>query len=256
MGSSQEPTFTLTMTTTYILVLLLSAFQPFNCQSTVDFCTGLLQRKNLQAYADIVAHLTHSLTLNDIRSFFKADADENNGIPMVNFDLTSDQLVLLNAPLIDSRFSFPAMFALDHVLSNMDDESYDLKGLSAMDSLAHNLHQQETWARAAKIYKRKAKSNAKHMTLRTTLCTCLKDNFDDLILEHLEEVAEYIRKEQHEHEHDRTAHGDHGEELPPSIMNEASWMTWKEMTYANITEEIEKEWARNVAHYINCKLNF
>merc|ERR1711909_58438 len=142
-----------------------------------------------------VAHVTHSLTLNDIRSFFKADADENNGIPMVNFDLTSDQLTLPNAPLIESRFSFPAMFALDHVLSNMDDESYDLKGLSAMDRLAHNLHQQETWARAASIYKRKVKSNARHMTQRTTLCTCLRDNFDGLITEHLEEVAEYIRKE-------------------------------------------------------------
>merc|ERR1712183_987769 len=131
-----------------------------------------------------------------------------------------------NAPLIESNFSFPAMFALDHVLSNMDDESYDLKGLSAMDRLAHNLHQQETWARAAPIYKRKAKSNANHMAKRIDLCNCLKKNFDDLITEHLEEVAEYIRKEHDE----RTAHGEHGEEIPPSITSEASWITWKNMT--------------------------
>ena len=153
------------------------------------------------------------------------------------------------------------MFALDHVLSNMDDDSYDLKSLGAMDRLAHSLHQQETWARAAVIYKKKEKTNMKHMDQRKDLCTCLKNNFDELITEHLEEVAEYIRKEhdehgEHEHEHERTAHGEHGEELPPSIKNEASWETWKEMTYANMTEEIEKVWARNVAHYINCKLNF
>ena len=91
------------MATASILVLLLSIFQAFNCQDA-DFCKNLLESKKLQEYADIVAHVTHSLTLNDIRSFFKADADENNGIPIVNFDLTDEQLVLPDAPLIESRY--------------------------------------------------------------------------------------------------------------------------------------------------------
>ena len=94
---------TFTMDTTSFLVLLLSTFQAFNGQDA-DFCKNILESKKLQEYTDIVAHVTHSLTLNDIRSFFKADADENNGIPMVNFNLTDDQLVLPNAPLIESRY--------------------------------------------------------------------------------------------------------------------------------------------------------
>ena len=52
----------------------------------------------MQEYADIVAHATHSLTLNEIRAFFKADVDEYNGIPIVNFNLTDNQTVLPNAP--------------------------------------------------------------------------------------------------------------------------------------------------------------
>ena len=150
------------------------------------------------------------------------------------------------------RFSFPAMFALDHVLSNMDDNSYDLKDHSAMDRLAHNLHQQETWARAATIYKKKERSNKKNEKKRSHLCSCLKKKYDSEITEHLEEVAEHIR----EYNKARTAHGEHGEEVPPSITDEASWETWKDMTYGNVTEEMEREIARNVAIYMNCKLNF
>ena len=89
------------MTTTSILVLMLSGFQATSAEAQ---CDKLLSRKNMQEYADIVAHATHSLTLNEIRAFFKADVDEYNGIPIVNFNLTDNQTVLPNAPLIDSRY--------------------------------------------------------------------------------------------------------------------------------------------------------
>jgi hypothetical protein len=32
-------------------------------------------------FAPVVAHAIHSLTLEDIRHYFKSDATENNGIP-------------------------------------------------------------------------------------------------------------------------------------------------------------------------------
>ena len=44
------------------------------------------------------------------------------------------------------------MFALDHVLSNMDDNLYDFKNGNALDRIAHNLHMQEVWQNAAKKY--------------------------------------------------------------------------------------------------------
>ena len=47
-----------------------------------------------------VAHGSHSLTLNDIQAFFKTNATKENGISIVNFNLTADEILLPNAPLI------------------------------------------------------------------------------------------------------------------------------------------------------------
>ena len=69
----------------------------------------------------------------------------------------------------------------------------------------------------------------KHMAQPTAFCTCLKNNFDELITEHLEEVAEYIRKEhdeheKHEHEHERTAH----DTVPANAILDkiTTWFSW------------------------------
>ena len=66
-------------------------------------CAKLFGRKDITAdYPMHVAHGTHSMTLNDIQAFFKADADENNGITIVNFNLTDENVLLPNAPSIES----------------------------------------------------------------------------------------------------------------------------------------------------------
>merc|ERR1712142_1084901 len=120
-----DDNITITMTFISITFFVLFAFHTTAAQE--ESCSAIIERKRFGEYAHIVAHVTHSLTLNDIRAFFKKDADENNGIPIVNLNLTDEKLVLANAPLIQSRFS------LHHVLSNMEDNSYDLKDHPGLD---------------------------------------------------------------------------------------------------------------------------
>ena len=67
-------------------------------------------------FAPTVAHGIHSLTVEDIRHYFKADAPVENNIPTVNKDLTGAR-VLSYAPLAgyDTHFETSAMQILDVV---------------------------------------------------------------------------------------------------------------------------------------------
>ena len=64
-------------------------------------CPDLFKFKKISnQFPMYVAHGSHSLTLNDIQAFFKPNANEKNGISIVNFNLTDDNIFLLDAPLI------------------------------------------------------------------------------------------------------------------------------------------------------------
>merc|ERR1712025_543775 len=151
----------------------------------------------------------------------------------------------------------------------MGNNMYDLKDYPALNRLAHNLHQQETWFRAAEFYKRRVKSQNRKERIynkRKEKCLCMEDTYDSLILKHLEELADHIREGILDvGPIPKTAHGEHGGELPPEIRNERTWEAWKVFTYGNVTtnryqivlnEDREKKIARYVGNYINCKLNF
>ena len=63
-------------------------------------CQDRFQNQNISPqYPLYVAHGSHSLTLNEIQTYFKKNANENNGIAIVNFNLTGD-IMLPNAPFI------------------------------------------------------------------------------------------------------------------------------------------------------------
>ena len=80
-----------------VITLLILSFQELDATKS---CSEKLRVKEISdQYPMFVAHGSHALTLNDIRAFFKPTADENNGISVVNFNLTDDVL-LPNAPLV------------------------------------------------------------------------------------------------------------------------------------------------------------
>ena len=45
------------------------------------------------------------------------------------------------------------------------------------------------------------------------------------------------------------------EEAIPNIVNEETWKTWKNATYANMNQDLKRKISYNFAHFLNCKLN-
>jgi len=250
-----------------------------------DCSDRLKKRKISDQFPMYVAHGTHSLTLNDIQAFFNPNANQTNGISVVNFNLTEDEILLPNAPLIvsDKRFSSSALFTLDHVLSHMEDNEYGIKNGNALDRVAHALHMQETWQNAAKIYKKLTKKRTPGK-----LCSCLDQVYGEWITKSLLYIAKQIREPDTMYTHSEAENntrkvyhylyrGSYGggccvgstqlqqeqrsskeedkEEAIPNIVDEETWKTWKDMTYANMDEDLKNELSYNFAHFMNCKLN-
>ena len=65
-----------------------------NSAPTAEECPAIISKEGVSdAFATYVAHAVHSLTLEDIRYFFKEDATEDNGIPTGKFILSQLNLV-------------------------------------------------------------------------------------------------------------------------------------------------------------------
>ena len=66
------------------------------------------------------AHGIHSLSLEEIRYFFKSDAPEDNKIPTVNIDFRSENVIHFSAPLwgYSDRFETWALKIMDWFMLN------------------------------------------------------------------------------------------------------------------------------------------
>ena len=66
------------------------------CQDIFD-----LDGMRMEDFALAVAHGSHSLFLEDLRFYFEADAPEDNGIPILNYDISStgSEAIWPNSPL-------------------------------------------------------------------------------------------------------------------------------------------------------------
>merc|ERR1712034_6116 len=234
-----------------VITLLILSFQALDAKKS---CSKTLRVNEISdQYPMFVAHGSHSLTLNDIRAFFKPTADENNGISVVNFNLTED-ILLPNAPLVilDNKFSSSALFALDHVLSHMEDNEYDIKNGNALDRIAHALHMQETWADTFKFFRKLKREKPSKL-----LCSCLDRVYGSWITKSLLYIAKQIREPENMYTNSaesngqrRPYRGNYGggccinirqitdlrseirqkEEAIPNIVNEETWKTWKNAT--------------------------
>merc|ERR1711971_1317220 len=79
----------------------------------VATCSDVMARNglNFSSFWHGAAHGLHSLHLEEIRHFFEPDATENNKIPVVNKNLSSQQTILFDAPLAgyDEHFNTMAI---------------------------------------------------------------------------------------------------------------------------------------------------
>ena len=155
-------------------------------------CPAILKAAGLSdSFASNVAHRLHSLTVEDIRYYFKEDVSEENDIPTVNLDLSPNaQRVLPNAPLsgYDTSFATIAMRHLDQVLSHMDQTDYSITNYSILEKLVHVMHMAELWSRAQEHYEM--------LTVyppSTRACACVTDTDSNGLMDQLQLLALKIK---------------------------------------------------------------
>ena len=87
---------------------------------------------NYSAFWKGAAHGIHSLSLEEIRYFFKAEAPEDNRIPTVNIDFRSEDVIHFSAPLwgYEERFESWALKIMDWFMINNKPYLYETVSIS------------------------------------------------------------------------------------------------------------------------------
>ena len=119
------------MTVSVILVLCFSSVPVFSLPATDDdaaaqnkllTCDEVFTKAglNYSSFWKGAAHGIHSLSLEEIRYFFKAEAPEDNRIPTVNIDFRSEEVIHFSAPLwgYEERFESWALKIMDWFMIN------------------------------------------------------------------------------------------------------------------------------------------
>ena len=85
-------------------------------------------------------------------------------------------------------FDYPPFFAMDQVLSHMDDPKYGIKKLNNMDRIAHNIHMHMMWQIASPYYAELLSSPPD-----TDMCPCLLQTYKQEVRDELTIIAREIR---------------------------------------------------------------
>merc|ERR1719309_712240 len=145
---------------------------------------------NYTSFYHGAAHGIHSLSLEEIRYFFKADAKEDNKIPTANIDFRSEEAIHFNAQLwgYENRFDTWALKIMDWFMLN--DHPYQFEtGTNPLEKLSHQYHMHEIYSRASKMYNEFVKSPPENKQL----CACANDVTGNGILEEVANIAKQLK---------------------------------------------------------------
>merc|ERR1712227_26090 len=136
------------------------------------------------------AHGIHSLSLEEIRYFFKPDAPEDNKIPTVNIDFRSENVIHFSAPLwgYSDRFDTWALKIMDWFMLNDHPYLYET-GINAMEKFTHQYHMHEIFTKAVKIYNELLENPPEN----DSLCTCVNDVTSNGILAEVVNIAKQLK---------------------------------------------------------------
>jgi len=222
-------------------------------------------------FPTIVMHGIHSLAMENLHRYFDDDAPSNVSIPVINYNLSDDAPAVLSSPPVlnlTNPFSSPAMNALDHVLSHMTDNDYDIRNAPPMERVVHALHMLEIWQQAGRHYKKIGKRPRDRKLLKR-VCPCLADVENNNILTALKFLAQKIRGRDKIWRYGSPAAYDkfgfpfipfrpqlmairHAEvALATDLTNEAEWEIWKEKMDMR---EDEASHSKQLAIFIYCAL--
>ena len=175
-------------------LLVYSEAKPSNSPSDKNLSGSCSAAKdlgvNLDSFSKHVAHNLHSITLQDIQFFFEPNFPEDNDIPTVNQDLTSDQEIVWQAPSRPSVYKFPSGAAFDFILMNSDNVDLLMeKGTSSLEKMSHAIHMQEMWYKVSLQYK---KLENTELDL-DQVCPCLVNEKSNEIIDRLQDIAIDLR---------------------------------------------------------------
>jgi len=146
---------------------------------------------NYSSFWKGAAHGVHSLSLEEIRYFFKADAPEQNKIPTVNIDFRSENIINFNAPLwgYEDRFGSWALKIMDWFMLNDQPYLYQNRA-NILEKITHQYHMQEIYQRAGKIYQKLVENPPEKVT---DICKCANDLTDNGILTEVVNIARQLK---------------------------------------------------------------
>merc|ERR1712168_550628 len=129
--------------------LLIISSQAASISDDQDTCRAAAEQVGVdfENFRYNVAHVIHSLTVEDVRFFFDENFPVENDIPTVNTDLTAGPPVLPNTPSFPSKYRFPLGITLDRILLNNDDPE------ALLGELGHAAHMLEMLYKASEVYK-------------------------------------------------------------------------------------------------------
>merc|ERR1711971_1537687 len=161
-------------------------------EENVATCSDVMARNglNFSSFWHGAAHGLHPLHLEEIRHFFEPDATENNKIPVVNKNLSSQQTILFDAPLAgyDEHFNTMAIKVMAYFMLN-DRPDFFEQGLNTLEKLTHQYHMHGIYAAAAPIYN-KMKENP---PTDVELCGCVNDITGNGILIEMANIARQLK---------------------------------------------------------------
>jgi len=166
--------------------------QDESTEETPPTCEDIfaLSGLNYTSFYHGAAHGIHSLSLEEIRYFFKSDAPENNKIPTVNIDFRSEEVIHFNAQLwgYENRFSTWALKIMDWFMLNDHPYQYET-GTNPLEKLSHQYHMHEIYSRASIMYNELVKNPPKNKQL----CACANDVTANGILEEVVNIAKQLK---------------------------------------------------------------
>jgi len=145
---------------------------------------------NYSSFWHGAAHGLHSLHLEEIREYFEPDAPVNNKIPVVNKNLSSNQVILFDAPLAgyDDDFKTMAMKVMAFFMLN-DRPDFFEQAINTLEKVTHQYHMHEIYAAASPLYKQLKENPPPD----PELCPCVNDVTGNGILTEMANIARQLK---------------------------------------------------------------
>merc|ERR1719447_2375504 len=146
---------------------------------------------NYTSFYEGAAHGIHSLSLEEIRHFFKADAPEQNRIPTVNIDFRSENVIHFNAPLwgYENRFDTWALKIMDWFMLN--DQPYLFQNrANTIEKITHQYHMHEIYEKAAVIYNELLENPPNNVN---GICACANDLTENGVMTEVVNIARQLK---------------------------------------------------------------